>query len=120
MRDLQRFVSSQYHLNDIAPYNHVGAHVNSPTTRHNTADLQHVISNVEQYYYGKEQEALLNEELNGASVPDHFGDRTFGGDGVIRNLFNLDPVFGDPKYNRPACNDGKFIFIHLMHNDLIR
>ena len=61
---------------------------------------------------------MLNEELNGASVPDHFGDRTFGGDGVIRNLFNLDPVFGDPKYNRPACNDGKFTFIHFLYNDL--
>ncbi|XP_072025253.1 LOW QUALITY PROTEIN: cadherin-like and PC-esterase domain-containing protein 1 [Amphiura filiformis] len=126
VRDLQRFVASQYHLNDISPYNQMGAHATSPTTRHNTADLQNVISNVEQYYYRKKKWRRCLREMNGASIPEHFGNRTYGasrrsglGDGAINNMFNLDPLFGDPKYDRPPCNDdpATMPFLSAFHFD---
>ena len=104
-------MAAEYDLKDVGPYNHVGAQVRSPMTRHSTADLQRVISNVEQYYFEKEQEADSEAEVMGqGSGHNKSSGRRDGsgfGDRPINNLFNIDPVFGDPKYNRPACNDGK-------------
>ncbi|XP_038054432.1 cadherin-like and PC-esterase domain-containing protein 1 [Patiria miniata] len=120
LRDIQHFLTSQLQLDDIPPYNRQGALLTSPTLRHGTSDLQHVLANLEQYYWsvdGKRQaESPVSED---ASVQENFGNITshrLGGrnDVLISNVFEIDPMYRDPRYHRPRCSDDPLVLSELL------
>ena len=108
LRDVQHFLSSQLQLDDILPYNHQGALFTSPTSRHGTADLHTIVANLEQHYWSRDRQNFPED----VSVQENFGNVTgqhWGGyhDILINNVFEIDPMYKDPRYHRPRCSDGE-------------
>ncbi|XP_071784213.1 cadherin-like and PC-esterase domain-containing protein 1 [Asterias amurensis] len=116
LRDVQRYLSSRLQLDDIPLYNHQGALFTSPTSRHSTAELQNVVANLEQHYWGRDRQSLAEDDIQ-----NNFGNGTGqqrlmarSNEVLISNVFEIDPMHKDPRYHRPRCSDDPTTLSELL------